>query len=185
MEEQTTQPWEQQEHETDKAFSAFRLYREMPLHERSVREAYIRYRQMKEPNFTGEGIRRIPGYFSRWATDYDWRARMIPLDRQRDEIVLEEFAVGEHLEQLRDFRARLVEYSKTSTLAAIRGMKVVIRSLEAIEDENGGVIPPKDLAKFVTATAKLFESAADTEARAIAVDHLLEAVENGSPNTVH
>jgi len=176
--------WERQPEETDRAWSAFEIFRGMPSQGRALTRSYVLYRRMRDPDY-GRGkkpLRTVPGSFRGWYNTHDWRARATAWDRHKDEAFLLADEC-DHVDKLRDFRSRLQKYSELSTRNGIKCMRVVKRSLESLESD-GGVVPPSLLPKYIQATARLFESASAQEAQALAVDAILEAV-GDAPAEIH
>ena len=175
--------WERQDGESDSAWVAYRAYRDLPPVERSLVSAFVEYSEIK----TGKTIKRPkcpPGYFSAWCASNGWVDRVLAFDRHQDAKAV---AMGEldHTAKLNCYRDRLQKYSASSVRAGIRAMAIIEQSLESMElelekGEGAGVIPPQHLPKFVMATAKLFETAAEQEGRALAVDSLLEVLTSES-----
>lgn len=73
-------PWEQLADETDKAYSAFLLYRDIPRHQRTVSAAWRIYAPAKK----GKKQPKNPhGYFALWSRQNKWRERAKAWDDTR------------------------------------------------------------------------------------------------------
>lgn len=71
--------WERQEGETAKAFEAFCAYRDLPTAERSLRNAWAKYRQQ-----TGNKSVTMPGRFGDWSSGNRWVDRAAAYDDYKD-----------------------------------------------------------------------------------------------------
>ena len=170
--------WERTDEETDSAWAAFRIYRDLPPQDRSLVEAYVEYSAAK----TGSRPKRPkapPGYISVWSSAHNWVERVLAYDRYIDAQAVKAVE-QDHVAKLNEFRARLLGYARMSTDNAIRAMGVIERSIQALDrsedNPDGVIIEPRELSKFIMATTKLFEAAAEQESRALAVDSLLEVL---------
>jgi len=177
LDEQTTErpaePWERLQRETDAQWAAFKYYRDMVPIERTMLAAWSAYAVER----TGEPPKnkRAPGYFAAWSSANDWVARVLAFDRYQDAASVARMEI-DHVAKLNGFRERLLSYAEASTRNAIRAMAIIERSLEVFEKDTELVLCPRELPKFIQATAKLFETAAEQESRALAVDSLLEVL---------
>jgi hypothetical protein len=179
MTETTYQPWERMDGETDSAWSGFRYYRDLPPMDRTLLAAWYDYRETKDGERPSKRS-RVPGYFQKWSSLNDWTVRVRSFDRFNDAKAVSHAEI-DHLGKLNAYRARLLNYAEISTSSAIRSMRIIARTLEAMDgNEEEGIAPQtieaRHLPKFIQATAKLFETAAEQEGKALAVDSLLEVL---------
>lgn len=72
-----SKPWERQEEETDKAFAAFCIYRDMGAG-RSLAGAW--QKQRKDGGKTAEKTTNPPRYWEQWSSLYSWSARAVAYD---------------------------------------------------------------------------------------------------------
>jgi len=161
--------------DTDRSWVAFQIYRNMHPGERTILKAYLAYRSSYDPDFDAENFPHSapPGSFSQWSTDYDWRLRAEAYDRYLD-IVSRHEGEREHVDQLADYRARSLEFAKQAQESARKMMEKINKRLAALEPEEitAGLIP-----KYIQSVAVLFDKAAEAEARALAVDRILEELD--------
>jgi hypothetical protein len=168
------QPWERMDGETESAWSGFRLYRDLPSPERTLLNAWYEYREAKDGERPTPRV-RVPGYFQKWSGLNNWSVRVQAFDRFNDVKTIAH-SETDHLAKLNSYRERLLGYAEISTQNAIRSMRLIERTLRVMEENEDETICPKILPKFIQATAKLFETAAEQESRALAVDSLLEVL---------
>lgn len=176
--EESGELWERLPGETEKAWIGFRIYRDLPPGQRTLPDAYMLYCEETRGEQPEERPSHAPGYFSTWSSENEWLARAAAYDRYMDARAREHSEI-DHIEKLNSHRERLLKYAEISSENGIRAMKVVENTLQLLlSEELDGFIEPKYLARFIQATAKLFETAADQEAKALAVDRLLEVLED-------
>jgi len=72
-------PWERQPDETDRAWAAFRVYRDLPPAERSYGAAFRKTYQ-KPANY------QAPQWYRQWANRHGWRDRVEAWDRHLDDV---------------------------------------------------------------------------------------------------
>ena len=166
-------PWERMDGETESSWAAFRIYRDLPPTERTLLAAWYDYRETKDGVRPDERV-RPPGFIQTWSAKNSWSVRVQAYDRHNDVKTIAH-SERDHLAKLSVYRDRLVKYSEISTRNAIASMVIIERTLTAM-NEAEGIIEPRVLPKFIQATAKLFETAAEQESRALAVDSLLEVL---------
>ena len=75
-------PYERHIEETDKAFEAFVIYRDMDPLERSLLKATAEYR--KRAGIEGSKIESTHRQLEQWSTDNRWVERVAEWDRSRD-----------------------------------------------------------------------------------------------------
>lgn len=69
-------PWEKQDHETPRAFAAFKSYRDMPANQRSLRKAVI----LVFGKLVSSKLRQ----YQLWSSKYNWVARSTAWDNEVD-----------------------------------------------------------------------------------------------------
>jgi len=72
-------PWERRQNETDRAWAAFQIYRDLPPSERSYGAAF-RKTYRKPAHY------QAPQWYRQWAKQHDWRGRVENWDRHLDDI---------------------------------------------------------------------------------------------------
>ncbi|MDP8923250.1 MAG: hypothetical protein M3O34_10305 [Chloroflexota bacterium] len=102
-------PWERRPDESAEAFAAFCAYRDLPPAERSVTNAWRRYRG-------GETAGRN-GQWERYAARFDWSRRAAAWDDERDRT-----SRTAELDAIRDMRER---HAKAAMFLQGKGLKVL------------------------------------------------------------
>ena len=101
-----TQPWEQQPNETDKAFDAFKVYRDLAPNKRSLAATIAiilaRDKAQNKPKKSPNKI-VVSGKYKNWAKKYNWPARVRAYDAHLDQIEREAF----EQERIKDAKDRL------------------------------------------------------------------------------
>lgn len=176
MDEETRHIWQRLEGETDSAYEAFRCYRELPSGTRSLRKTWVEYNRRRGHAEPKPGA-QPPKRFVQWRKTHDWDARAVAYDTFLEFRAIERNEM-EHVAQLNAYRRRLLSYAEISSDCAIRGLRILQRSLAQMENEDEHV-PVKNIYGFTVAVTKLFEAASGHASTALAVDALLEAVDRG------
>lgn len=162
-------PWDRQEGETPKAYTAFCAYRDMGT-ERSL-EKYARTLGGKWQE-TG----RIPSHVGAWSSRYSWPARAAAwdehLDRERRAVVVESErgrALREHLETTRKMSREMLE-TGAAMLALAR------RSLKAYSQLPAESVQPTEASSLGRTGVALIQTGLDAEAHALGVETAIEGV---------
>ena len=103
-------PWERKSDETDRAWAAFQVYRNLPPRERSYDAAY-RKSYAKPPH------RRAPKWYRAWAKKHDWPKRTEAWDRHLDDI--ERAATEQQRVEWREDRRELLQGFLANVAAAM------------------------------------------------------------------
>lgn len=103
-------PWEKQEFESARAFSAFKTYRDMPANTRSIKNALIAmYGRAQES--------RIRTWYG-WSSKFRWVWRASEWDKEKDR--LEQI---EHLKAIKEMRSRHVRVGQALFSLGVEGVK--------------------------------------------------------------
>ncbi|MCU1260488.1 MAG: hypothetical protein JWO80_3373 [Bryobacterales bacterium] len=92
----STQPWHRLPEETGQAFSAFNLYRDLPIRCRSVGAAYLSLKttQSATEKALQPGVARQlpepPNSWKQWFSTHDWQKRVRAWDRHQSKLLIEE-----------------------------------------------------------------------------------------------
>jgi hypothetical protein len=92
-------PWERRDDETDRAWAAFQLYRDMGAGKRSFAKAY-------QERYGKDSSAQAPQFFRTWASEHQWYARATAWDRHLDALNIQ--AQEEEAKRWRDRRRNLL-----------------------------------------------------------------------------
>ena len=130
-------PWERQPGESEEAYYAFTLYRDMPPRERSMRKVADLFYGRKPAS----GRRRsIPGTIRRWADRFAWVERVLAWDEEQDRIKRE--AAREAVEEMLRRHAQEAVALQTKALQRLKNM-------------DPAELSPRDVLAFFVEAAKL------------------------------
>ncbi len=76
-----TQPWERQPAESEKAYSAFRYYRDMPAKDRSIRNGVKAY-------YGSDSVAKV-NQWMRWSGQFGWQDRVRAWEEEQDRVARE------------------------------------------------------------------------------------------------
>lgn len=127
------QPWEQLSDESEKAFAAFVLYRDLPASDRSYRAAAALGKGRGSLDTT---LRR----FERWASDHLWRERAQQWDQYRDR-------------QMRIAQIRAAQ--EMGVRHADAAMKVIETGLDALRTIKPEHLSGSDVLRYIEVGIKL------------------------------
>lgn len=157
--------WERREDESSEEYDRFLAYLSRPKTDRSIVAAYRVWSGR-------EDALDSPGNWKRNAKKHDWAARATDHDVWVSwKATLE--AETAHLERLADYRKRLGNYASVSGSLGLQLLQKLVPKISSIQPSD---ITMDNLPKLVGMATKLLETAAITEAQALAVDELLEAL---------
>lgn len=180
--------YEQQHGESEKAYKAFCLYRDMDPLVRSLDKAYNELLRAKSGERVSKGRQesdRPPGYFQRWCRENRWVERTAAYDAYREKLARQD-AEKLYVKQLRDFRQRQQRLSSVVTETAIKALSISNRRLDDLVklQDLATEIPSDLLPQYLRAAAAIAESASNSEAQALAVDAILkELMQNEKPDS--
>lgn len=109
--DENRKPWERQSKETDRAWAAFQVYRDLLPAERSYDAAYRK-------SYTKPPHRRAPKWYRMWAKQHDWKVRTETWDRHLDDI--ERAAIEQERMEWRDHRRKLLRGFLTNVATAMK-----------------------------------------------------------------
>jgi hypothetical protein len=152
-------PWERQEGESAKAFSAFEIYRRLgPA--RTVAEAWRQYWSLSGGRGTGAAPPRVMPYFSEWAVQWRWQERALAWEddlaaRARDE---EEDRELERLRQEKeeDLRQRQLMREEARAARAV-ARRVLLRTLQTVDAGQLDQMGVADLLPYLQKAATLLD----------------------------
>lgn len=132
-------PWERQPRESEEAFYAFTLYRDMPPRERSLRRVADLI-DGHEGATRGPRRRHVPGRIKRWAERFAWVERALAWDEERDRLARE--AETEAIRAMRERHAREAMALQEKAILRLRAM-------------DPGELTPNDVLRYFVEAAKL------------------------------
>ena len=121
------EPWERQEDETEKAFEAFAMYRDMGSGNRSCAKV------------AGE-LRKSCGLIERWSRNHQWQKRVAAWDAEQDRI-----ARQAQIDEIKKMRKRHADLASAMLIKAAR-------ALQRIPDDE---IRAGDVSRMVDTASKL------------------------------
>lgn len=119
-------PWERQNGESEKAFEAFSIYRDMNTN-RSIRAV-------------GETLGKSSALMERWSSRWDWVERVRAYDNE-----LEKEA---HAKALKDRKSMITRHTKIA-------MQLQKKALEALENLSTEAMSPKDIREYIKLSTDL------------------------------
>src|SRR5690242_6023380 len=147
--------WEQQPGESDKAFAAFLIFREMQL-PRSATGAYRIYR--KDPS-----IKLLPGNWQEWSRKWKWGERATAFDKRLDQV---RTSVAEKvIEEMTERRYREIEISALNVVKETAALAHVSIKDVMDWDEEGNVTvkSSKEIPDHVAAAIQKIQVTHDKE----------------------
>lgn len=112
MTEDVRRAWERRDDESERAFAAFRIYRDLNARERSLRAAAAVYYDVDEPSHGNMTT------IERWSSKYQWRKRVRAFEQDRDRQVLEN-----DLAAIKAMREQHITEARGLQSLAIEGLK--------------------------------------------------------------
>lgn len=185
------QSWEYNpELDTSKSFQAFSLFLELGV-SRTLAEAYRLYKRCSK------GVKRVPGFFQRWATGGRWVSRAEAWDKhlQSQAIAKHENAAQDVLEKsLTELSNHAAKLGKVQLGLATRAASIANREFRLWEAELDGEPidrPPRyqDAIAILKTLPGLRSDGQDAWAKALHIDKLLsdmeaQNTENDSPDGI-
>jgi hypothetical protein len=142
--------WERQDNETDAAWSAFQVYRDLLPADRSYDAAY-REKYNKPPTA------HAPLYLRRWAHAHNWRERAAEYDRHQDEVIRE--ALVTRRLQARQETADLGELLRKKAANAARMLVAVTQQAGEMNGREVWILEvkltPSDIARLASTGVEL------------------------------
>lgn len=126
MQEWTDKPWERQKGESEQAFEAFSIYRDM-VNGRSLLEVSKRLKKSRT-------------LIDRWRAKWDWPERARAYDNE-----LEREAKAQAVKELRDMTDRHIKIAK----------ELQRKALEALKDLPTEKLAPKDIKEYIKVSTEL------------------------------
>lgn len=106
-EETISEAWEKRPEESSKAFGAFKIYRDLPTHKRSLRNAVRElFGVLTEPKLR---------QFSRWSSKFGWVWRASEWDQEQDKIQRDE-----QIRLIKDSRSRSLKIGQALINEAVK-----------------------------------------------------------------
>lgn len=162
-------PWGRRD-ETDKAYRAFCIYRELgPGPGRSLHSAYRRYVEERDGEDPGAGI-CAPSYFQAWSSRHDWVARVRAWDAYLDRQA-REAAEEEYLENLQKFREKRLSLAQKVFEGGDELLTKLLGRVGTLEPDE---IEASDLWRHIKALVELFELASTAEQEALGIERLID-----------
>lgn len=116
-------PWDRLDSETDKAFEAFCIYRDLGPSVRSLRRVVEKRRGYPKKT---QKVPNVPPFIKRWSSKFRWVERARAWDIEQDRLVQEQFAAenlqrrrahAEHAERLQEQLLETFEMASSHTVA--------------------------------------------------------------------
>ncbi len=125
--------WDQMEGETSRAFSAFKMYRDLDHHPRTLLAAYREFTGKKQAT-------KAASHFFEWKQKFDWDARVLAFDRHREAIKMREDEKALADERRKWQKRKLQTREETWTLADAllkKGKEILeLPNFETIKEES-------------------------------------------------
>lgn len=173
--------WTRLDTETPQAFRAFELFRDI-VKGRSLRLAYAAYVEDRGQPGDGdeyrEGTKQVPGSFKKWSSEHKWLTRAAAYDAHLRALAREQNERA-HIDELTDYRNRVLGLARETSDAAVLALTLVNRSLRTAvaqakkEGEEAMPIPLERVGTLMRAAAYASEVSTNAEAVALGVDDLL------------
>ncbi len=156
----TIEPWERQHGEPDKAFAAFKFYRDTPPANRSIVKCLAAY--------TGDGPATAARIWQKWSSRWEWQERVKAWANEMDRV-----GRAEQLAAIRDMNKRHVGIANLMLSKAAERIKAM-----AVAD-----LTPSEARMFFADAAKLERLArGEPEAEAIAASDITVKIVYASRN---
>ena len=168
-------PWEKQPGETERAYKAFTVYRDMDATKRSVARAYEKHTRKKLKD-----RRRPPRHWAEWSALHRWPMRVQAYAAHTEKLSRqgrEDYHKGrlnDHLDQQERLSKELIESS-------IRLLKLTNARLVELEKKTSSAkvpIPP-DVSRDIRTATAASDGASAARSEALGVEQLLAALEGG------
>lgn len=171
--------WERRRDESDKAFAAFSIYRDLGAG-RSIDAAYREHvvrEQGQNRGETGAGATRAPAkaggrapsHWQTWSARFAWPERAAAYDAHLDRQARRELE-REHINHLEAFRGRMRRAAAAFTETQLTLMQKVNERLKTLAPED---LKPALIPGYVKAITEAGAVAADAEAMALGVEDIL------------
>lgn len=182
-------PWDKREDETNKAFLAFCVYRDMGPG-RSFLKAY---QAVKGPE-----KRHVTGTWKDWASQNEWKKRAQEFDIHL-ELLARRDREAEHHKELEAYRERQKKLAQATTASALQMLSLANTKIadlkknyddwkkklaEAKSDEERAELLKNDpinllsLPNWLSAASRVAQVATDAESQALAVNELLHVLKD-------
>lgn len=139
--------WTRQDYETDAAYQAFAIYRDMGPFQRSLRAAQAAYtaQRRKDGRSSREdpATRPVTGYFAQWATKNAW------VDRAR---AFDQWTEKQHVLA---HQAEVTEMRKRHAAVASSLMSKVVQRLQTFTETDAAKLTPSDLVRLTDSASRL------------------------------
>jgi hypothetical protein len=181
------QPWEKQEGESMKAYTAFCTYRDLG----SARSLIKAERATK-----GLQTSNVSGRWRQWSTDHEWKKRAQDYDLHL-ELIARVQREAVHHKELEDYRGRQKQLATATTASSLKLLRLAnarIDDLQKIYDQwKANLASAKDdkerealmgqcpinvlsIPNWISAAARVAQVALDSESQALAVNELLHVL---------
>lgn len=164
--------WERLDREPPVAWAAFTTYRDLGTR-RTLLAAYRQETGIKE-------AKQASGSWNQWAAKWRWSERVKAYDAYLDRIAREqrESAHKAELTSFRDRSRRLAAASGEASISLLTILNARLKTLEKAAKEKPEEIKFSMLPSMLRAAAFVGKVAGDAEANALAIDELLERLED-------
>jgi len=172
----TRNPWDRRDDETDKAFKAFKLYRDQG-EGRTIQKAWYAYAEwnwgpQRADKERAKGGRKAARFFEDWSSAHDWQSRARAWDRHLEKIAQRK-AEQAHLDQLEEHRSHVQEFADDARETAATAKAQIDEALSDMSLEEASV---KEVASLIRATTDLYKAALEAESHALGVDEVVRAL---------
>lgn len=149
------QPWDRRDAETDVAWAAFVVYRDLPPAQRSLRAA-------------GAVLGKAESLLSRWSSKHEWVARAAAKDRDDDRNNQSDARAT-----TKEKRDKVLESQYTAGAALLQ------RGLAALQKVDPATLKPADIPRYVVAAVSLMRQSVGLPDRILGDQESVEDVEVG------
>ena len=164
-----------QEGESDRAFAAFRCYRNLPPASRSLNRAYTAFLRQNNAQTDHIDEKRAPRHWQNWACEWSWSERCEKFDRHTDRENIRTAAEARRAE-LVDFHDRLTVQARTFA-QFVHGLQRLL--LNSLQDRLRAPesLTTAEIARILRQVAYVQQVANNAEAAAFGVPELLRLLD--------
>ena len=185
--------WERQPHETARAFHAFLLYLNQEPGKRNLLDAYLADKGMTRE--TPASPKRPAGHWTYWYAARNpqgekdsrfipWPERAAAWDDYLAAKARQE-AEAKHMADIAEYRETMSKLAQANMQNAIMVIQIAGGSLESmltkIKADQESQLKPNQIPSWLRAANDTIEKTTDAWAQALAIDQLIQAIEEGGP----
>ena len=164
---QKSAPWLKLKGETEEEYQLYLIYQSLPQHTWNLRTVFQEF----DLYFNSETVKRVEFNKFKIITEKNhWHVRRYAYIVYTDWLTQQE-DMRQQLFLIAEYRKNQGVLAKKATESAIKLMDVVSDKIEGLQKDD---ITPRDIPKFLDAVQKITSMAADSEARLLSINMLLE-----------